>query len=95
LTAADLQKLLAGEQFLITLTRDDQPITEGTPYSKGSVLPDELAAVICPDVTDPTPADAFNGVYEMSTTAQNIAKSAMPKSNFLFDPSTGTLAITL
>lgn len=60
--AAELMKMQSGEQFVITLSRDDQPIVEGTPYNKASVLPDELAAVICPGVLDPTPADAFRGV---------------------------------
>lgn len=59
ITAAELLKLQSGEQFTITLIRDDQPITEGTPYSKAAVLPDELARQICPGIEDPTPADAL------------------------------------
>lgn len=55
----ELQKLQNGEPFAITLTRDDAPIVEGTPYSKASVLPDELVAVLCPDLEDPAPKDAF------------------------------------
>lgn len=62
ISAAELAKLQSGEPFTITLTRDDQPITEGTPYSKATVLPDALAAVICPGVTDPSPADALAGL---------------------------------
>ena len=62
LTAAEFQKMQAGEQFTITMTRDDQPIVEGTPYSKSAVLPDELAAIICPDVLNPTPADALSAL---------------------------------
>ena len=62
LTAAEFQKLQAGEQFTITLTRDDQPIVEGTPYSKAAVLPDDLAAKICPGVLNPSPADAFSAL---------------------------------
>ncbi len=58
-TGQELQKLQAGEEFAITLRRDDQPIREGTPYSKASVLPDALAAKLCPGVQDPTPGDAF------------------------------------
>lgn len=61
-TSAELEKLQSGKQFVITLVRDDQPTAEGTPYNKESVLPDELAAVICPDITDPTPADALEGL---------------------------------
>lgn len=61
-SAAEYQKLQAGESFIITLTRNDDPEVEGTPYNKASVLPDDLAAVICPDVTDPTPADALKGL---------------------------------
>ena len=59
LTPAEFQKMQAGEQFSITMLRDDQPIVEGTPYSKAAVLPDVLASVICPDVQNPTPADAL------------------------------------
>lgn len=67
--AAELQKLLAGESCTIVLTRDDQPIAVGTPYNKASVLPDELAAALCPSVTDPTPADAFRNLLARRTTA--------------------------
>ena len=62
ITAAELQKMQAGKQFTITLTRDDQPIVEGTPYSKAAVLPDALANIICPDEIDPTPADALRAL---------------------------------
>lgn len=61
-TAAELQKLQAGEQFTITMVRDDHPIVEGTPYSKAAVLPDALAAIICPETLNPTPADALSGL---------------------------------
>lgn len=63
LSAEDLVKLQNNEPFTIKLTRDDKPIKEGTPYNKASVLPDELAATICPDIEDPTPADAFLALY--------------------------------
>lgn len=63
ITETELQKMQNGEQFVITMTRDDQPIIEGTPYSKAAVLPDELAEKICPNVEDPTPADALRGLY--------------------------------
>lgn len=62
--AEELGKLQNGENFIITLTRDDQPITPGTPYSKASVLPDELAAVICPGVEDPAPKDALQALAD-------------------------------
>lgn len=54
--------ILEGKEYTVTLTRDDQPIVEGTPYNKAAVLPDDLASKICPEVTDPTPKDAFNGL---------------------------------
>ena len=60
----ELEKLQNGESFIITLTRDDQPVTPGTPYSKASVLPDELAAVICPGVEDPAPKDALQALAD-------------------------------
>lgn len=56
---ADLAKMQNGEEFVLHLMRDDNPLTEGTPYNKASVLPDELAKTLCPDVADPTPADAI------------------------------------
>lgn len=62
ITPQELLKMQAGEQFTITMVRDDQPILEGTPYSKAAVLPDALAEKICPGVADPTPADALEGV---------------------------------
>ena len=34
----------------------------GTPYNKASVLPDPVAQIICPEKTDPTPADAFKNL---------------------------------
>lgn len=61
--AAELQKLLNGEACTIILTRNDMPIVEGTPYNKASVLPDDLAGKICPNVTDPTPADALGHLH--------------------------------
>lgn len=73
--AAELQKMQAGEQFVITMTRDDQPLVEGTPYNKAAVLPDDLAAIICPGVLDPTPADAFRGVAAQKKTVSLLAAS--------------------
>ena len=64
-TQEELQKLQSSEEFTITMTRDDQPITEGTPYSKAAVLPDALAQQICPDVEDPSPADALAALRNM------------------------------
>ena len=58
-TGEELQKMQAGEEFAITLRRDDQPIKEGTPYNKASVLPDELADALCPGLQDPAPKDAL------------------------------------
>ena len=60
LTAAEFQKMQLGQQFTITMIRDDQPIVEGTPYSKAAVLPDSLAQIVCPNIANPTPADAFS-----------------------------------
>lgn len=60
--ASEAQNILVGQPVTVTLERDDQPLVEGTPYNKASVLPDELAARICPNVSDPTPADALNGL---------------------------------
>lgn len=54
LTPAEFQKMQAGQQFTITMIRDDQPIVEGTPYSKAAVLPDNLAKIVCPKISNPT-----------------------------------------
>lgn len=61
-SASEAQKILTGEAVSVTLVRDDQPLVEGTPYNKQAVLPDDLAARICPNVIDPTPADAMDGL---------------------------------
>ena len=53
---------LAGKEFTVTLRRDDNPITEGTPYNKANVLPDALAVQLCPELPDPAPKDAFNAL---------------------------------
>ena len=68
LTADELKKMQAGEQFTITMIRDDRPIVKGTPYSKAAVLPDELAKKLCPDIQDPTPADAFAALVPLNGT---------------------------
>lgn len=71
-SAANLQKLQSGEQFTIQLKRNDRPIVEGTPYSKAAVLPDEVASKICPDVIDPTPADAFLALANRGIVSQGV-----------------------
>lgn len=65
----ELEKLQNGENFTITLTRDDQPVTPGTPYSKAAVLPDELAEKLCPGVEDPAPKDALEALYNSKAPA--------------------------
>jgi len=81
ITTAELQKLQAGETFTITLTRDDQPTTEGTPYSKAAVLPDNLAALLCPDIIDPTPAQALEALQKLAAAAQAAANAAQTTAN--------------
>lgn len=61
-TGGEFQKLQSGQPFNITLMRDDNPEVEGTPYSKAAVLPDDLAESLCPDIEDPTPADALKAL---------------------------------
>lgn len=65
-SADEAQKLLTGEAVTVTLVRNDQPLVEGTPYNKASVLPDDLATILCPNVADPTPADALRGLLPKS-----------------------------
>lgn len=54
--------IMNGAEYTVTLTRDDQPLVEGTPINKATFLPDDLAAKVCPGVVDPTPADALEGL---------------------------------
>lgn len=82
----EYQKLQTGQPFSITLTRDDKPEVEGTPYSKAAVLPDDVAKRLCPDLEDPSPADAFDslskGTMPIITanrdTLQEVISSARP-----------------
>ena len=77
--ASVAQNILIGQPVAVTLVRDDQPLVEGTPYNKASVLPDDLAAQICPSVLDPTPADALDGLrkkkYPVTLLAAGWAES--------------------
>lgn len=61
-SSIEYEKLQSGQPFNITLMRDDKPEVEGTPYSKAAVLPDDLAESLCPDIEDPTPADALKAL---------------------------------
>ena len=63
----EVEKLQSGQPFSIRLTRDDNPVEEGTPYSKETVLPDSVAEQLCPDNTNPTPADAFASLAKVKT----------------------------
>ena len=42
MSASDVSQMQAGNQFSITLVRDDDPIDPGTPFSKETILPDSL-----------------------------------------------------
>lgn len=42
MSASDVAQMQAGNQFSITLVRDDDPIDPGTPFSKETILPDSL-----------------------------------------------------
>ncbi len=61
-----LAAMQSGKEFVITLVRDDQPVVEGTPYSKDAVLPDYLATALCPDIEDPTPAQALAALKSLA-----------------------------
>ena len=75
---AEVQKLQKAEPFAITLIRDDEPIREGTPYSKATVLPDDVAKMLCPEKEDPTPADAFRHLGEGNLGANKEAFALLP-----------------
>ena len=82
----ELQKMQSGKEFAITLRRDDQPIKAGTPYSKAAVLPNDVAAALCPDIADPTPAQAFAALH--NRTRENTARI----NNFVALPEGSTTA---
>ena len=65
--------VMNGVEYTVTLTRDDQPLVEGTPLNKATMLPDTLAGKICPGVTDPTPADALEGLRKKKVSATLFA----------------------
>ena len=81
LTATEFQKMQAGQQFTITMIRDDQPIVEGTPYSKAAVLPDDLANIICPNLDNPTPADALRAHVTNKSNPHEVSKSQVGLGN--------------
>ena len=72
ISVEEVQKLLNSEECVVILTRNDQPIVEGTPLNKASFLPDDLAAEICPDIEDPTPADALKSLQDKKTDAKFV-----------------------
>ena len=57
-----IEAMNSGNEFIIKLTKDDQPSEVGTPYNKESVLPDDLANALGL-VGDPTPADALRALH--------------------------------
>lgn len=95
-SASEAQKLLTGEAVTVTLVRNDQPLVEGTPYNKASVLPDDLALILCPSASDPTPADALRGCLPKTggamTGTLNMNNQALTG---LREPSADTDAATL
>lgn len=89
-TAEELQKMQSGNEFAITLRRDDQPIQEGTPYSKAAVLPDAVAAKLCPGIQDPTPGDAFGALYtQKADTVRHASGSNITLHNAAHTPFMG------
>lgn len=73
ITPEEFAKLQKGLPAVVTITRDDKPITQGTPYSKEAVLPDLLAKDLCPGVPDPTPADAFSSLAKNRIVSQGTS----------------------
>lgn len=76
ITAEELEKMNAGQDFNIVLTRNDEPVTPGTPYNKAAVLPDDLAQKLCPGALDPAPRDAFEALYNIANGAKSTADAA-------------------
>lgn len=67
----EVEKIQSGEPFSITIRRNDNPIEEGTPFSKETILPDTVAEQICPNNPDPTPADAFASMAKVKKDVGN------------------------
>lgn len=63
ISSEDKVKMENGEPFHITMTRDDAPIVPGTPFSKATVLPDELVEMLEIDLEDPVLADALKVLH--------------------------------
>lgn len=70
-----LHKFLNAEECTVVLQRDDHPIVEGTPLNKATFLPDDLAAELCPDIEDPTPADAVRKLARKTNEAYAATES--------------------
>ena len=81
ISADEIQKLMNAEECVVVLKRDDQPVVEGTPLSKATFLPDDLAAELCPEVEDPTPADALRNLNRKSS-MNLLWENASPGSSF-------------
>ena len=81
ISADEIQKLMNAEECVVVLERDDQPVVEGTPLSKATFLPDDLAAELCPEVEDPTPADALRYLNRKSS-MKLLWENASPGSTF-------------
>lgn len=62
----ELYKMEGGEPFSLKIVRDDDPQDEGTPINKETLLPDDVAAAICPEVEEPVPADALRSLNATS-----------------------------
>lgn len=60
----EFYKMEGGEPFSLKIVRDDDPKDEGTPINKETLLPDDVAAAICPEVEEPVPADALIALHK-------------------------------
>lgn len=51
-----------GREETVTWAHADNPLVEGTPLSKATLMPDDLAERLCPGLADPTPADGMESL---------------------------------
>lgn len=56
-----------GSEFYAVLTAADDPLVEGTPLNKATLLTDEVAAALELESDDPTPNDAFSVMARTKT----------------------------
>lgn len=80
-----------GSQETVTWAHADNPLVEGTPLSKATLMPDDVGALVCSGVPDPTPADAFRALAGMLSVTVTLPVSGWTGSTA---PYTQTISVS-